>query len=100
MNFDRESKQKITRDKKYIVDESLRLLTIEDVSKILCISKRTVYNYIKEGKLPFIKLSNRALRFKESDLIKLISERTVRYEPNKKTDLIAEKVLEKIRKRG
>lgn len=77
-----------------------RLLKISDVSKILGISRRTVYNYVKEGKLPCVKLSNRALRFKETDLMKLISLRTITYEPSEKTDLIAKNVIEKILKRG
>ncbi|GLI52435.1 helix-turn-helix transcriptional regulator [Thermodesulfovibrio yellowstonii] len=81
-------------------DNSLRLLKISEVTKILGISKRTVYNYVKEGKLPCVKLSNRALRFRETDLMRLISERTITYEPSEKTDLIAKRVLEKILKRG
>lgn len=81
-------------------ENSLRLLKISEVSKILGVSKRTVYNYVKEGKLPCVKLSNRALRFRETDLMNLISERTITYEPSEKTDLIAKKVLEKILKRG
>lgn len=81
-------------------ENSLRLLKISEVSKILGVSKRTVYNYVKEGKIPCVKLSNRALRFRETDLMNLISERTITYKPSEKTDLIVKRVLEKILKRG
>lgn len=93
-------KWNIKRNESDGVENSLRLLKISEVSKILGISKRTVYNYVKEGKLPCVKLSNRALRFRETDLMKLISEKTITYEPSEKTDLIAKSVLEKILKRG
>ncbi|MGB9892741.1 helix-turn-helix transcriptional regulator [Thermodesulfovibrio yellowstonii] len=93
-------KWNIKRNESEGAENSLRLLKISEVSKILGISKRTVYNYVKEGKLPCVKLSNRTLRFRETDLMKLISEKTITYEPSEKTDLIAKRVLEKILKRG
>lgn len=83
------------RDKTHI-----ELLTINEASKLLKVSRRTLYNYIKSGKLPCIKLSNRALRFKETDIMRIISENTILYEPDERVEMIAKKVIEKILCRG
>lgn len=77
-----------------------RLLTIREVCGILKVSKKTLYRYLKEGKLPCIKLSNRALRFKETDIMRIISENTILYEPDERVEMIAKKVIEKILCRG
>ena len=34
----------------------LKVYTLEEVCEILSITKRTVYNYIKAGKLPAVKM--------------------------------------------
>lgn len=34
----------------------IRVYTLDEVSTILKVSKRTLYNYIKEGKLPAVKM--------------------------------------------
>lgn len=78
----------------------MNLLTIDEVAGLLKVSRRTIYTYIKMGKLSCVKLSNRTLRIKETDVMRLIAENTVIYEPNERTDAIAKKVLEKILKRG
>lgn len=78
----------------------MELLTIKEAVSILKVSKRTLYNWIKAGKLPYIKLSNRTLRFKETDIMRLIVENTIVYEPNEQTETIAKKVVEKILSRG
>lgn len=78
----------------------MQLLTIEEVCNLLKVSRRTVYNYIKSGKLPCVKLSKNTLRFREFDIEKLISDRTICYEPNEKTEMIAKKILDKILDRG
>jgi excisionase family DNA binding protein len=43
------------------------MLSVEDVVKMLKVSRLTVYNYTKQG-LPFVK-NGRRLLFKESDVI-------------------------------
>ena len=52
-------------------------LTIEEVSKLLRVNKRTIHNYIKRGEIPAIRLSSKTLRiprdeFYESLLMQLI----------------------------
>lgn len=57
-----------------------RLLKIEEVSNLLQVSRKTVYNWVCYGYIPHIKVSNirghrGALRFKESDLNEWIDKR-------------------------
>ena len=46
------------------------LFTIEEVSKILKFSKKTIYRYIKSGKLQAVKIGH--WRIKKEDLDKLL----------------------------
>ncbi|WP_297212704.1 MULTISPECIES: helix-turn-helix transcriptional regulator [Thermodesulfovibrio] len=77
-----------------------RLLTIREACSLLKVSQKTLYRYLKDGKLPFVKLSNRAVRIKEVDIMNLITENTIIYEPTERTEEVAKKVLEKILSRG
>ena len=45
-----------------------KLLTPEDISSLLSISPRTVYDYAQKGKIPAIKMLGQ-WRFKESDIV-------------------------------
>lgn len=58
---------------------------------MLKISRRTVYNLIKQGKLPVVKL-NRAVRFRETDIMAYIQQNLVYCEPP--TKQIEERVNE------
>ncbi|MEN2985989.1 MAG: helix-turn-helix domain-containing protein [Thermodesulfovibrionaceae bacterium] len=78
----------------------MNLLTVAEASKILKLSKRTLYNYIKTGKLPCVKLSNKVIRLKETDIMRLISEKTITYEPIERTEAVAKKFLKKFSLRG
>ncbi len=49
------------------------LLTPDDVAKKLQIEKKTVYNWSSQGKIPFIKINNKLLRFVEADIDRWIS---------------------------
>lgn len=51
-----------------------KLLTVEEVSKILQIHWQTVLNYIKGGKIKAVKLE-RGYRVEQKDLQKFISSR-------------------------
>jgi excisionase family DNA binding protein len=50
-----------------------QLIKIEDVMKRLLISRQSVHNYIKDGKLRPVKLG-RLIRFDPADIEKLINE--------------------------
>lgn len=78
----------------------MNLLTVDEACKILKICRKTLYNYMKRGKIPVVKLSNRAIRIRETDIMSLISEKTIIYEPTEKAEAVAKKVLEKILNRG
>ena len=45
-------------------------LTVKEVAERYRVTAVTVYNWASSGRLPCIRLSNRALRFLESDLLK------------------------------
>ena len=48
------------------------ILTIEEVSKILKVSKRTVYRWVDSGELRVARIGRKAYRVFESDLNKFI----------------------------
>jgi excisionase family DNA binding protein len=50
---------------------SLKLYTIEEISEILKVTTRTVYNYIKSGSLKALKMG-KYWRVTEADLIEFI----------------------------
>jgi excisionase family DNA binding protein len=52
-----------------------QLLTVEDVSKKLQISKQLVLILIKTGDLPGIKINSRVYRIKQNDLEKYIESK-------------------------
>lgn len=78
----------------------MNLLTIDEACRLLKISRKTLYNWMKRGKIPIVKLSNRAIRVKETDILSLITERTIIYEPTEKAEKVAQEILEKIFKKG
>lgn len=45
------------------------LLTSEEVATFLKVTPRTIYNYRKENKLPFIQISRKSIRYKLSDVL-------------------------------
>ncbi len=51
--------------------ENIKLYTIDEVAKILIVTQRTVYNYIKSGSLNAIKIG-KYWRVKHSDLEQFI----------------------------
>ena len=44
------------------------LITVDDVAKMLNIKRLTVYGLVFKKQIPCVKLSGRALRFKESEI--------------------------------
>lgn len=52
------------------------LLTVDEVAKLLKVSKMTVYRYINDGKLPAYKLEQK-FRVKSLDLEKYLSNRKI-----------------------
>jgi excisionase family DNA binding protein len=71
-------------EKKYIklMKRGNKLLTIPEVAKRLGISRRTVYRYIKKGKLKAIKISQtplyQILRISEKDLNQFLKEHKIK----------------------
>ncbi len=55
--------------------EELKLYTIDEVTKILKVTQRTVYNYIKNGNLTAIKVG-KYWRVKHQDLETFLSNGT------------------------
>ena len=49
-------------------------LTIDEVSRLLRVKRRTVLNYIKNGLIPSIKLNNKTLRVPKWELIERLKE--------------------------
>ncbi|TEB18030.1 Helix-turn-helix domain protein [Pelotomaculum sp. FP] len=82
--------------KKYTIDEvtefisrihsdetiTLQLYTVDEVSKILKLTRITVYNYIKKNKLKAAKIGN-AYRIIETDLLDFV-QKSIQKADNKK----------------
>ena len=47
----------------------IEYLTIDEVSKLLRVHRRTIQNYIKRGTIPAIKLSTKTVRIPRKELL-------------------------------
>jgi excisionase family DNA binding protein len=54
-----------------------KLLTVDEAAYLLCLKPSTIYSYICRRKIPYIKIES-SVRFRESDLMVFIKERTVK----------------------
>lgn len=54
-----------------------KLFTPSDVSRHLCISVATVYQWIDKGQLKAVRIGNKMIRIKRADVVEIIS----RFEP-------------------
>ena len=52
-----------------------KLLTVSDVGLMLNLHQNTIYNWIKQGRIPFTKVNGK-LRFRLEDLYSWLDERT------------------------
>ena len=53
-----------------------KLLTVIELSERLRISPGTIYHWLSEGRLPCIRFSARCVRFRESDVEKMLNKLT------------------------
>lgn len=63
----------------------IKLYTLQEVADILKITRRTLYNYIKEGKLQAVKMG-KYWRVEEAKLQEFISTGTPVVEPNRRKE--------------
>lgn len=56
------------------MENNINLLTIEDVSRILGVSIRTIRRYCKSEKLEYVKLDNGRLGFTQEELDRFMEE--------------------------
>lgn len=54
-----------------------KLLTVQEAAERLRISPGTLYHWLSQGKLTFVRFSARCVRFRESDLSALVNERGI-----------------------
>ena len=55
--------------------QKIRLLTAEDIAEILHLKVQTVYTMARRGELEKVKLSRKCLRFRASDVERLIERK-------------------------
>jgi len=60
-------------DKVYLEDAE-KLLTVRDVAERFSVTTVTVYNMVKTGKLPHVRLSPKLLRFRENDITHIMTK--------------------------
>ncbi|ACI20334.1 MULTISPECIES: helix-turn-helix domain-containing protein [Thermodesulfovibrio] len=72
----------------------MELLTPNEVTQILKITKRTLYHYIKQGIIPYVRLQKR-IRFRKEDIDQFIQNRLSR---NPEVDDIVVTIKRKIQK--
>lgn len=53
-----------------------KLLTVDEVAKFLRFSKQGVYQLVFRKKIPAVKISKRALRFRESDILRWLGTKS------------------------
>jgi excisionase family DNA binding protein len=63
-----------------VPDSEIRLYTIAQVADLLSMSTRTVYRWIKAGKLPIVRLGRR-VRIRHGDVVALIEQHQERCVP-------------------
>lgn len=63
-----------------VPDSEVRLYTIAQVADLLSMSTRTVYRWIKAGKLPIVRLGRR-VRIRHGDVVALIEQHQERCVP-------------------
>jgi excisionase family DNA binding protein len=51
-----------------------RLLTVRELAERLGISAGTAYHWLSQGRLPCVRLSSRCVRFRESDIEKMLEQ--------------------------
>lgn len=51
-----------------------RLLTVRELAELLGISPGTAYHWLSQGRLPCVRFSARCVRFRESDVQKLLEK--------------------------
>ena len=61
-HFDRRVK---TVDEYYSENDLPVMLTIMDVAKLLRVSKNTAYNFVKSGKVPYVKVGHQIRVFRD-----------------------------------
>lgn len=57
-----------------VVRNADRLLDVTEAAHLLAVKPATLYQWAYQRRLPVVKLMGRALRFRESDLHRLIAE--------------------------
>jgi excisionase family DNA binding protein len=51
-----------------------RLLTVSELAERLGISPGTAYHWLSQGRLPCVRFSSRCVRFRESDVEKMLEQ--------------------------
>jgi excisionase family DNA binding protein len=51
-----------------------RLLTVRELAERLGISPGTAYHWLSQGRLPCVRFSSRCVRFRESDVEKMLEQ--------------------------
>ena len=55
-----------------------RLMDVNEVAELLGVEPKTVYNWVYEGVIPYVKPTRMTLRFRPSDITEWLEERTHR----------------------
>jgi len=58
-------------------DSAAQLLTIKQVAELLQVHEQTAWKYVRQGRLPCVRLSRRAIRVARQDLVHFIASNRV-----------------------
>jgi len=55
----------------------MAMMTYREVSKLLSVPIGTLYAYVSQDKIPYVRLGRRLVRFKEQDVLKWVEQNSV-----------------------
>jgi excisionase family DNA binding protein len=57
-----------------------KLLSVDELSEMLGVTKATIYSWTSQNKIPHVKLSKRLLKFREKEIIDWITKKSINAE--------------------
>jgi len=77
----------------------MELLKTKEVCELLKINKQTLFKLMKQGKIPYIKLSDKCIRFPKDEIIAYLRKNTITSETKIEDERRVREIVGRILKR-